>query len=982
MASLESILVSGVQPILQTLASVATQEIGLAWGFRGELKKLQTTLTTIQGVLQDAENQQVEKVAVKDWLRRIKNVAYDADDVLDELKYEALRQKMKIQNRMMVKVRNFFSRSNPFAFRLKMAHKPKDINVVLDVIIKDSIFGMNLVRGESSADSTSMNKVDQQTFSLITDMEVVGRVDDKSKLMDLVVNNTSNDEIISVIPIVEWGDLERLLLLNWSSMIHSVISIFDLKMWVCLSQEFEIKRLLKEIIESAGAKYDVWSEDPEKWDKLKEPLKTSSVGSKVIVTTRNNEVARIMTTNYTHHLGILSEQECWSLFFWRAFSNGGPQETPNPVEIGRRIVNKCGGVPLAVKVLGSLMHSKTEECEWLSREEVCEIQNIIMDKSRGIMPILKLGYDHLSSHLKRCFAYCSVFPKNYTFYKKTLIQVWMAEGFIQQPKGRKQMEEVENDYFNILLWNSFFQDEEIWRYKDILRVLTVHSFQIKQVPLSIRKLKHLRFLDLSNNSIHLLPESITSLYNVQTLKLNDCFELQELPKEMRKIVSLRHIKLDWLNMLTEMPVEIGKLSNLQTLTRFIEGKDEGRSIKQLKCLNLRGNLIIKDLEDVTSGVEAREKDAHNLQSLELIWSYRDDGGSDNEKTNDVLEGLEPLHPNLEVFPLNTFPASFPCRNGKCECIGEEFYYNNNSSATGGGGALATSSSRKMTIAFPSLEQLLLAGVPNLVKWLEVLPSFPSLEQLTIDACFNLKITPSRFPSLKRLLFGRTNEMELIMSLSNNLIYLEFLCIYECEDLKSVPEKLLQNMLERLKVEDCPKLETKFSTKEGQEGSPLPLLIFPSLKELEVIKQLKLTGFEGLKSLPKGLQRLTMLIWLEIEDLQHLVSLQGLKLVGWPPHRTNLKDQLKHLTNLTDVNSPHQNWTVKQLGFPGFVTFKGVEDVEAIKQLTSNVLGPIQFWMSSSILLAGLWWPTMMTNVKDFVRTSKSGRRSGLPSPKV
>ncbi|XP_042518485.1 putative disease resistance protein RGA3 [Macadamia integrifolia] len=100
----ESILVSGAQGILASLISVATQEIGRVSGFKGELKKkLETTLTTIQGVLQDAENQQVKRVAVKDWLSRLKSVAYDADDVLDEFNYEALRRKLEIKNRLMGK---------------------------------------------------------------------------------------------------------------------------------------------------------------------------------------------------------------------------------------------------------------------------------------------------------------------------------------------------------------------------------------------------------------------------------------------------------------------------------------------------------------------------------------------------------------------------------------------------------------------------------------------------------------------------------------------------------------------------------------------------------------------------------------------------------------------------------------------------------------------------------------------------------------
>ncbi|XP_042501762.1 putative disease resistance protein RGA3 [Macadamia integrifolia] len=711
-----SILVSGAQPILQILISIATQEISLAWGVKGELKKLQTTLTTIQAVLQDAENRQVEKEAVKDWLKRLKRVAYDADDVLDEFKYEALRRKIETQIQMKGKVRNFFSRSNPFAFRLKMAHKLKDINEVLDGI-KNDANGFNL-RVEPANSTAMMNKEVRQTFSLIDDSEVVGRVDDKSKLLDMLVN-TSNDQIISVIPIVGMGGIGKTTLAQLIFNDQLIVNNFDLRMWVCVSEEIEVKRLLKEIIESAGAKCDasnldviarnlqeklirkrfllvlddVWIVDHfvEKWDTLITPLRSGGVGSKVIVTTRSTEVAGIVASNDTYHdLGILPEKECWSLFSRRAFSNGGPLETPNLVEIGRRITKKCGGVPLAVKVLGSLMHSKKEH-EWSSMEEE-EVWNLLKDRNRGIMPILKLSYDHLPSHLKHCFAYCSVFPKDYTFDKRRLIQLWMAEGFLQQPKGSKQMEDVGNEYFNILLWNSFFQDVEKDEYEDIiltckmhdlvhdlaqfvgkvdysnmeainvedifdevrglslisfhdrkmefpeealkktkklrtlifsssslvsnemlmnfqsLRVLGLSKCSIYNLPSSIRKLKHLRYLDLSYNPIRVLPDSITSLYNLQTSKLNNCSHLEELPKEMRKMVSLRHIELHWKDDLyTQMPIEMGRLTNLQTLTKFYVGKDVGRSIKQLKCLNLRGELTIRRLENVTSGIEeARE----------------------------------------------------------------------------------------------------------------------------------------------------------------------------------------------------------------------------------------------------------------------------------------------------------------------------------------------------------------------------------------
>ncbi|KAJ4969071.1 hypothetical protein NE237_015772 [Protea cynaroides] len=229
----------------------------------------------------------------------------------------------------MVKVRNFFSCSNPSAFHLKMAHKLEDINEVLDGIRNDAIFGLNLVRVEpSSADS----KKNRQTFSLIKDLEVIGRVDDKSKLVDMLVNH-------------RMGGLGNTTLAQLVFNDPLIVKHFDLRI------------LLKEIIESVGAKCDasnnldaiactlkeklmgkrfllvlddVWSEDHEKWNQLKEPLKSGSVGSTLIVTTRNNEIARTMATNCTHYLGMLSEQECWSMFCQRAFSNGGPQE-PQPL---------------------------------------------------------------------------------------------------------------------------------------------------------------------------------------------------------------------------------------------------------------------------------------------------------------------------------------------------------------------------------------------------------------------------------------------------------------------------------------------------------------------------------------------------------------------------------------------------------------------------------------------------------------------------
>ena len=125
----ETIVTEVAKGILGNLITLDTDQIGLAcWGFKDELTRLRESVGMIQAVLADAERRQVREESVRLWLRRLENVAYDADDVLDELAYEHLRRKVEIQNQMKRKVCFFFSFSNPIAFRFKMANKVKNIH--------------------------------------------------------------------------------------------------------------------------------------------------------------------------------------------------------------------------------------------------------------------------------------------------------------------------------------------------------------------------------------------------------------------------------------------------------------------------------------------------------------------------------------------------------------------------------------------------------------------------------------------------------------------------------------------------------------------------------------------------------------------------------------------------------------------------------------------------------------------------------------
>ena len=191
--------------ILGNLIRLVTDQIGLAWGFKDELTRLRESIETVQAVLADAEKRQVREESVRLWLQRIEDVAYDADDVLDDLAYELLRWKVEIQNQMKRKVCFFFSFSNPIAFRFKMANKVKSIADSLKRV-NDEAIGFGLLRAESII--ANLDTIpNRETNSFIDNSEVVGREDRVSEIVKSMTNTTS--EKLSVIPIFGMAGLGK-----------------------------------------------------------------------------------------------------------------------------------------------------------------------------------------------------------------------------------------------------------------------------------------------------------------------------------------------------------------------------------------------------------------------------------------------------------------------------------------------------------------------------------------------------------------------------------------------------------------------------------------------------------------------------------------------------------------------------------------------------------------------------------------------------
>ncbi|XP_050261366.1 putative disease resistance protein RGA3 isoform X5 [Quercus robur] len=378
------------------------------------------------------------------------------------------------------KVRTFFSSSNQLVFGNEMAGKLSAMRERFNDIASDR---NNFQLIERPLETRAVSR-ERETHSFVRDKEVIGREEDKKAIIGLL-QDSDVKENVSFISIVGIGGLGKTTLAQYVYNDRIVKAHFELKIWVCVSDVFDVKTIVENIIISATRKKpeslimehlqtelreilnqkmyllvldDVWNENEETWGKLRTLLLDGKRGSKVVITTRTKLVAHITSPMSQYSLKGLSEDQSWSLLKQMAFEEGQETINTNFKAIGMDIVKKCKGVPLAIKIIGRVLNHKKTVAEW------SYIKNIELTKvpklKDGIMPVLKLSYNHLPPHLKCCFAYCSLFPKDYLIDKLKLIQLWIAQGFIQSPDEDLLLVDVADDYFKELLWRSFFQEAE------------------------------------------------------------------------------------------------------------------------------------------------------------------------------------------------------------------------------------------------------------------------------------------------------------------------------------------------------------------------------------------------------------------------------------------------------------------------------------------------------------------------------------------
>ncbi|XP_017425913.2 putative disease resistance protein RGA3 [Vigna angularis] len=469
--------------VIQNLQSFGQDQLATFWGVHQHTQKLSSNLTAIRAVLRDAERKQITSHAVKDWLQKLTDAAYVLDDILDQCSIHSTKVNFDDGHTSCLSRLN----AKDILFRFNIGKRMKDINQRFhDIHEERSMF--NLEPGVTEVQTIHDNW--RQTSSDITEPVVYGRDQDREQIVKFLLEDASNSEEISIFPIVGMGGLGKTTLAKQVFNDNRVCKHFDLTIWVCVSDNFNTEIILQSIIECItgqnpnlnsleamrkkveevlhGSRYllvldDVWNEDQEKWKQLKGKLQCARAakGAFILVTTRLKEVASTMQTHPAYHLKELSGDDSWSLFKHHAFIPNR-EEMEELVSIGKEIVTKCVGSPLAIKTLGSLLRDESDVKQWQNVKE-SEIWDIREESSsatgeeNSIMRALKLSYFNLELSLRRCFSFCAIFPKDFEIDKEELIHLWMANGFIKC-EGNVEVEDVGNKVWKKLYSRSFFQE--------------------------------------------------------------------------------------------------------------------------------------------------------------------------------------------------------------------------------------------------------------------------------------------------------------------------------------------------------------------------------------------------------------------------------------------------------------------------------------------------------------------------------------------
>ncbi|EMS49595.1 Disease resistance protein RPM1 [Triticum urartu] len=700
------------------------------------------------------------------WLDEVRKVAHAMEDMVDEYMYQVGRE-----------------HDTGCCFYLKKGlRKPR------------SLLSLNQISSkvkEIEKDLAHLSEMKNRWVPMINNADTSSLNYMIKKSQDLANTSRSldNEDLVGVDE--NRGKLEQWL--GSDDVECSLITLTGMAMDITSLQE-TLKRYLGEM------KYliildDVWT--PDAFEDLSRSLVCNGKGSRLIITTRQGDVAALASQGHVLTLEPLPEDKAWDLFCKKSFPKETSHHCPSELRLlSEEILSKCKGLPLAIVSIGSLLHvrEKTVE-EWKRINDQLSWEILNNSRLDHIRNVLHLSFIYLPTYLKSCFLYCSLFPEDYLFHRRKLVRLWMAEGFIVE-KGASTLEEVAESYvkelrdgrrlvvhklkkdiqqpFSIIhVLRTFITLEKSMSSFPLLpllseksrymTVLELSGLPIEKIPDAIGDLFNLRYLGLRYSKVKLLPKSIEKLSNLLTLDLCGS-DIHELPPGIGKLNKLRHLFAEK-NIISGriqniryargvcFPIGLGNLTNLQTV-QALEVQEVDGSIRQLRELRQLRSLRIW----VVKGTFCE----HLCESLVLMQFLSNLNVSASDE-NEVLL-LNALPPSLQKLSL--------------------------------GGRLPEGALLAESPLFQAMEQNLCS---LRLSWSQLredpLPSLsrlPNLMDLCLDKAYNgekLEFLTGWFPKLKSLYLWDMPDLKMLEIHQGAVTALETLVLGNLESMVEVPPGL-------------------------------------------------------------------------------------------------------------------------------------------------------------------------------------------------
>nr|GEW71389.1 disease resistance protein RPM1-like [Tanacetum cinerariifolium] len=626
--------------LLEKLTTLLMQEASLLGDSQSDVEEIKLELEIMRSCIRDAERKKLKSEVVETWVRQVREVAQKVEDMLDEYVYykdfEEDRKGLTNMVQDLIMVPMHMNRRRKFS--LKIQKLKRQVHEVCERR-KKYTFDEKSDEGRNGNKNASIDwwQRQEELLMAVDEDEIVGMEENKDKLMEWLMEDDPRRMVISV---VGMGGLGKTTLVTKVYNDQAIQRYFDCWAWVSVSQTNGVDELLRSMIKKLfGGKRETVPSDLGKmnyrelvemliyylrekryviilddvwiillWSRIRSAFPENGLGSRVIFTTRNDNVAKsVGPGNHILHLDPLGEDDSWALFCRKAF--------------------------------------------WSDLEHSCPIE--LEDLAQAITKkwILSLSFNDLPFYLKHCFLYCCVFRDGYPIKRKKLIRLWVAEGFILERKGIT-VEEVAEEYLSELCLRSMIQVMETndsgrvktFRVHDVMRelamttsqkenfclayddtearlvskvqrlsvyirggnirlsssmsrhlraffvfqietsssfprnaflsgfkllkVLELEGVSIRSIPVAVTSLFNLRYLNLRETEISELPKSMESLRNLQTLDIRNT-NLKKLPNGISNMPRLRHLLLSGLR----VPVGLTKIRNLQALAS-IEAEEE------------------------------------------------------------------------------------------------------------------------------------------------------------------------------------------------------------------------------------------------------------------------------------------------------------------------------------------------------------------------------------------------------------------------